>query len=87
MYCVWRVIALWADEWNSRFEVFPYFINLFKYVFNTVTLFHGLRVKFLINYAQIFLRFQRIAKPFPERQLQAMFTLIINNAEIRQCLL
>ena len=48
MYCAWSVIALWAGEWNSSFEVFPYFINLLKYVFNTVTLFHYLH--FHMNY-------------------------------------
>ena len=48
MYCAWRVIVLWADKWNSNFEVFSYYINVFKYVFNIITVFHYLH--FHINY-------------------------------------
>jgi hypothetical protein len=48
MYCAWSVIALWAGKWNSNFEVFPSFINLFKHVCNIITVFHYLH--FHINY-------------------------------------
>ena len=48
MCCAWRVIALWAGKWNSNFEVFPYSINLFKYVFN-ITVFHYLHFHINLN--------------------------------------
>jgi len=48
MCCAWSVIALWAGGWNYNFEVFLHFMNLFKYVFNIITVFHYLH--FHINY-------------------------------------